>query len=57
VVVPPRVAHVPSVVVGVRDIDKIIPGAERCTVPFWRDQLVEEYLECRGRWVGSGRVE
>ena len=51
---PPQVAREPSVAVRVQDIVKILPGAERCTVPFWREQLVEEYPECRGRWMGQG---
>ena len=49
VVVPPWVTHEPSVAVGVRDIVKILPGAEHCNVPVWREQLVEENLECCGR--------
>ena len=55
VVVPPRVACEPSVAVGVQDIVKILPGAERCNVPVWREQLFEENLECFGQWMGLGR--
>jgi hypothetical protein len=57
VAVPPRVAREPSVVVGVRDIVTILPGAEQCTVPFWIGQLVEACPELRGRGMGSGRGE
>ncbi len=57
VVVPPRVAREPFVVVGVRDIVTILPGAEHCTVPFWRGQLVEACPEMRGRGMESGRGE
>ena len=54
---PPRVACELSVVVGVRDIVTILPGTKRCTVPFWRGQLVEVCPEMCGREMGSGRGE
>jgi hypothetical protein len=46
---PPRIAREPSIAVGLRDFGKILLGAERCTVPFWREQQVGAYPECRGR--------
>ena len=55
VVVPPWVARESSVAVGVQDIIKILPRAERCNVSVWREQLAEENPECRGQWMGSGR--
>jgi hypothetical protein len=55
VVVPPWVACELSVIVGVQDIVTILPRAERCTVLFWREQLVEAYPECRGQEMESGR--
>ncbi len=48
-VVPPRFAREPSNAVGVRAFVKILLGAERCTVPFWREPLVEAYPEDCGR--------
>ena len=46
---PPRFEREPSITVGIRDFVKILLGAERCTVPFWREKLVGAYPECRGR--------
>ncbi len=53
--VPPWVAFVPAVTVEFRDNVKILPGAERCTVPFWGGQLID--VGWHGRWVREGRCK